>query len=120
MARNIAAIIALVLIVAGGIGLEMYSTHTLGELETRLDKIESNGVFSLEKTEETMAWWKKKTKVLEMFLLHEPLHEIDLALAEIKGAILYEPQDAGIALTKAKTAKEILLERHKLSISNVF
>jgi len=119
MARNIAAIIALVLIIAGGIGLEIYSNHTLQELEHRLDKIESNEVFSLEKTEDTITWWEKKTKILEMFLLHEPLHEIDFALAEVKGAILYEPNDAGKALTRAKIAKDILQERHRLSFSNV-
>ncbi len=120
MARNIAAIIAIILIVGGGILLEVYSKHTMEELGERLEKIEDNGVFSLENTEETIAWWQRKTRILEMFILHDPLHEIDLILAEIKGAILYEPDSAGPALSKAMTAKEILLHKHRVSFSNIF
>ena len=35
-----------------------------------------------------MDWWDKKTKILAMFISHDPLHEIDDYLAEIKGAII--------------------------------
>lgn len=120
MVRSIAAIVAVLLIVVGGIALELYTTHTLDTLEDHLRAIESGGSFSLEQTEKTITWWQKQVKMLEMFVLHDPLHEVDALLAEIKGAIIYEPTSAGIALEKALSAKENLLHQHKLSISNVF
>ncbi|MGI6213052.1 MAG: DUF4363 family protein [Christensenellales bacterium] len=120
MVRNIAAIVAVVIIVAGGIALEIYMEHTLDKLEEHITAIEKDGQFSLEKAEQAMDWWDKKTKILAMFISHDPLHEIDDYLAEIKGAIIFDPQSARPALEKALSAKDNMLDQHKLSFSNIF
>ena len=118
--RLIVAIIIFVIVIGGGIFQEIHIKNVSNELSERLLSIEKDQSFSLEETEKTIEWWNEKSNVLELFISHEPVHEIFLILNELKGAIIADDaENASISLYAALASNKNMLDKYRLKLANI-
>lgn len=120
--RIIIAIVAIALIIGGGIAEEILVSKVFEEFSERLSDIldSPNEEYSYEEVEATHEWWAKRHKYMELSLPHVQLNEIEITYGELLGAVEAEDYDSATALlNRIKSTSDALSEMFGFRLGNI-
>lgn len=126
MRQYIILIIAIIIIVFGGIFeikyLEKSATFFSSEIDYIQNAIENkNYKMASEQLQNTINNWNVKKKIWDIFVNNEEINEVEESLAKLKAYIDYEEQEESGAIAKEIKAKiGLILQRQKIQIENIF
>ena len=121
--RMVIAIVLFILLITGGILEEVYVSKLFTDFGDKLDEVSNaqGGKYDLDKMQEVYDWWVKKTNTMHMFLPHNPLNDITLALGEMKGAVQSGDVESATAQhNRIHAIIDTLEETFSFSASNIF
>lgn len=121
-ARMIITVVLIVLLLAGGIALEVTISNVFNELSEKIDALVDyeSVTYSLEDVEEIRIWWRKKHAFLETVLPHTQINEIEMSFGELVGAVAAEDYPSATAmLCRIRETSMALAEMFTFRIGNI-
>lgn len=125
MKQTIILIICIIVLVFGGITeikyLEKSSTYISSDMEYIQNAIQNdNFKLAAEQMEKTYNTWEKNKDILNIFIIHDEIDDIDEYIIELKEYIEFEnKEECMVSIAKLKEFLEHTVERQKLRIDNV-
>lgn len=92
MKRTIFAIVIIVVMLAAGIGEQVYLRHLFADLLQRTENVSAcvaadEMALALARTDDLQTWWEARKHILEAVVSHNETKEVTLRIAELRGYI---------------------------------
>ena len=102
MKRTVFAVIIILVMLAAGVGEQVYLHRLFAELHqktvTIAETVQADDMEGAhEETLELQAWWNKRKHLLESIVSHNETKEVTLRIAELKGYIAIEDKKSAYA-----------------------
>jgi hypothetical protein len=117
------AVILLLVLLAGGILLEVAATRVFTRFSEKTHAILQDGPdaeYDIKDINELHEYWREKHKYLEIYLPHVQLNEVEVILGELVGAVMAEDYPTSSALiNRLYETGNALIDMYSFKIGNV-